>query len=249
MKRIAILYICTGNYTVFWRDFHRTAEKFFLPDRHREYFVFTDGELKDIDEHVHVIYQENLGWPKNTLMRYEMFQRIIDRLKTFDYIYFFNANVSFCEPIGSEFLPENEGLLAVIHPGFYLEDRKAYLYETNLKSTAYISENEGQYYFMGGVNGGKSENYIKLINCISEQINKDLENGIIAVWHDESQINRYLIGKKVKVMSSSYGYPENWNLPFEKKILIREKGNYGGHAFLRGEKISLLQRIRNIFKN
>lgn len=42
--RIAILYICTGKYNVFWDGFYKSSEKFFLKDEaEKEYFVFTDN--------------------------------------------------------------------------------------------------------------------------------------------------------------------------------------------------------------
>ena len=58
----------------------------------REYYVFTDnpclyGEKKN--KRIHRIYQENLGWPDNTLMRFSMFLKIKERLeKETDYLYF-----------------------------------------------------------------------------------------------------------------------------------------------------------------
>lgn len=247
MKKIAILYICTGRYTVFWKGFYQSAEAFFLTEYARDYFVFTDGNLESQANNVNIIYQESLGWPHNTLMRFDMFKRIIDQLKEFDYIYFFNANIIFLEPIRQEFLPEKEGLLAVIHPGFYKNDRENYVYETNPESTAYIGDNEGEYYFMGGVNGGRSKDYIELIINIAQQIDDDLKNNLIAIWHDESQLNKYLLNRNVKILPSSYGYPEGWNLPLEKKILILEKGNFGGHDFLRNEKSKIWRSLLNIF--
>ena len=42
--KTAILYIATGRYIVFWKDFHRACEKFFLPHHEKTYFVFTDNQ-------------------------------------------------------------------------------------------------------------------------------------------------------------------------------------------------------------
>ena len=92
--KIAILYICTGKYEIFWKDFYSSSEQYFLPEYSKEYFVFTDSpNINDTASmNVHKIYQHNLGWPDNTLERFDMFSRIIDQLKDFDYIFFFNAN-------------------------------------------------------------------------------------------------------------------------------------------------------------
>ena len=119
--KIAILYICTGKYDIFWKDFFLSAEKFFLPKHHKEYFIFTDKELyaQDTCSRIHKFYQENLGWPFNTLKRFEMFLRIKEQLKNFDFIFFMNANLEFLKEVNEEFLPIEENLTLVQHAGFY----------------------------------------------------------------------------------------------------------------------------------
>ena len=64
--KIGILYICTGRYSIFWKKFYKSAERYLMQGYPciREYYVFTDtpslyGEKKN--EHIHRIYQENLG--------------------------------------------------------------------------------------------------------------------------------------------------------------------------------------------
>ena len=46
--KIAILYICTGNYYVFWPKFYESTKKYFLPGRYknqREQIIITDKLL------------------------------------------------------------------------------------------------------------------------------------------------------------------------------------------------------------
>ena len=90
MKNIAILYICTGKYDIFWEDFYKTSEKYFLNNSEKHYFVFTDAQsiYDENCDRVHKIYQKTLGWPYNTLMRFNMFKGIEEKLKEFDYIFF-----------------------------------------------------------------------------------------------------------------------------------------------------------------
>lgn len=229
MNSIAILYICTGEYYVFWEKFYESFEKYFLTDCPKRYFVFTDYS-KDYFKggNIEVIYQRQLGWPFDTLLRFEMFSNIIDRLEKYDYIFFMNANMQCVTSLSpDEFLPQNEGLIFVKHPGFWNKNRDSYTYESNPKSTAYIKKNEGKYYVCGGVNGGKSAEYIKLIKEIKEKVQKDLDNEIIAVWHDESHLNRYLIDHSgYKILGPEYCYPEGWKLPFKAKLLVRKKSKY-----------------------
>ena len=95
MTTIAILYICTGKYDVFWEPFFTSFEKHFVTDCHKEYFVFTDAKelYRETDPRVHKHYLEPLGWPKATLMRFHSFHQITPQLEAFDYVFFFNANM------------------------------------------------------------------------------------------------------------------------------------------------------------
>ena len=250
--KIAILYICTGKYTVFWKDFYESAARLLFEGHQKTYFIFTDAEKIDFDEKSNIkkVYQEKLGWPFDTLMRFNMFLKAENDLKNFDYIFFFNANMLFVEKVGDELIDYENGtnLLAVKHPGYYKADCKDFPYERKKESTAYVPYGEGQYYFMGGLNGGKAYDYLTLIHSLDNNIKIDLDHNIIAQWHDESQLNRYLINKKVKVLSPEYGYPEGWNLPLKPKIIIRNKNKWGGHSQLRGIQSSNTQTLFNFFK-
>lgn len=235
MLKVAVLYICTGKYDIFWKNFYKSSEKFFITDAEKHYFVFTDSKKIKSNNNVHIIYQKNLGWPYNTLLRFSFFSNIIDELSQYDYIFFFNSNMVFQVPIYKDILPSDKenGLLGVQHPAFYNKNNTEFTYERNEFSTAYIKHGEGKYYFMGGINGGIAKQYIDLIRTLNTNIQKDLSNNIIAIWHDESHLNAYYLDKCIKVLSPSYGYAEGWDLPFEKKIVVLDKSRFGGHEFLR----------------
>lgn len=153
--KIAILYIATGKYDIFWQGFYESALKYFCTAHHKEFFVFTDSEMIEESESVHKIYQANLGWPNNTLQRFAMFWRIREALSAFDYIFFFNANCEFKAPVDEDFLPDSSDrtkqLLVVNHPGFYDKDPSAFTYDNNPKSLAYIANGGG-----GGISLCKS---------------------------------------------------------------------------------------------
>ena len=100
--KIAILYIGIGGYKVFWKDFYSSCERYFLPNIVKEYFFFTDqlDELKPAN--VKEYFQEDLGWPGNTLYRFKMFLKYKEELAVFDFIYFFNGNTLFLDTINEE---------------------------------------------------------------------------------------------------------------------------------------------------
>lgn len=239
MAKVAVLYICTGRYAIFWDTFFYSCEQFFLPGHERHYFVFTDGKIAHAaNERVHRIEQERLGWPHDTLKRFHMFSRIRDELATFDYIFFFNANCEFRLPVDESILPsEEEGLVVAQHPGFYKSLPTEFSYDRNPASRACIPQGQGSNYVFGAVNGGRASDYLALINSLREAIDEDEKNNVIALWHDESHLNRYMLDRQhYKLLPPSFCHPENWALPFDEIIRVRDKALHGGHDFLRYEK-------------
>lgn len=236
--QIGILYICTGKYDIFWNDFYKSAEQFLFTNSEKHYFVFTDSASIQSTDRIHKIYQEKLGWPKDTLMRFHLFLNIEDELKKMDYLFFFNANYTFINTITeNELLPTEKDhfLTGQLHPVAYHKKRKNYDYETNPESTAYITESAGTYYFAGGLLGGRTPEFLKMCHQLKQNIDIDFANDIVAVWHDESHINKYFSENEPKKLDPGYCYPQNWYLPFEQKILLLNKSKLGGHAYLRGE--------------
>lgn len=251
--RIGILYICTGKYDIFWKDFYLSAERYlFAKDSNviRKYYVFTDNKSlfgEEENKHIHRIYQANLGWPDNTLKRFHIFLSIKEQLiQETDYVFFCNANLIFKQPVGDEILPpiDSNKLVGTLHPGFFNKSNTEFTYERSPLSTAYIAEKEGNHYYAGGFSGGKTEEYMQLCETIKNRVDQDTHNKLIAVWHDESHINRYFLDNPPYTLSPAYLYPEGLTLPFEEKIMIRDKSKkeYGGHKYLR-KKNSWLHRL------
>ncbi len=241
MKKIGILYICTGKYDIFWEDFYKSSEKYFLnnldSNNNKEiekfYFVWTDAEEiygEKQNKNIKKFYQEDMGWPNNTLLRFEMFLKQKEELANMDFLVFFNANILMVNNITTEeFLPnpeEKQFLLGGLQPGFYYRKRKEFPYEKNEKSTAFIPKNKGELYFMGALIGGVSEYFLKACEVIDSNTKEDLKNNLIAIFHDESHWNKYLVDRKdIKILTPEYLSPEGWNLRLkkEKKMILRDK--------------------------
>ena len=248
--KIAILYICTGKYKIFWKKFYQSCEKYFINGAKKDYFVFTDSfniEYEKEKQNIKKIHQENLGWPNNTLLRYHTFLKQKNILVNYNYIYFFNANIIFENKISvEEFLPGAEQeLTACTHPGFFDKPKSEYTYERNAKSTAFIEDNNSKIYVAGGINGGRGKEFIKVMEILKNNIDTDLKNNIIAIWHDESHWNKYVNENinQIKLLSPSYLYPEGWSIPFVRKILLINKNKHGGRDFMRNNKIGIKKII------
>lgn len=223
-KKIGILYICSGKYIAFWRDFFDSFEKNFLTNTEKHYFVFTDH--KDIyqceNNRVHIYDVPNLPWPLPTLLKYHMFLKYENDLLKMDYLYQSNANIV-CENqvLEDSFLPkDSEKLFFTMHPSFINKKSQHCPFERNKFSKAYVPYSENAVYVYGAMNGGRSSDYIEMIKEIECNIESDLQRNIIAKWHDESHVNRYansIVNKKI--LSSSYCYPTNFDIE-DKRIIV-----------------------------
>lgn len=231
---IGILLISIGKYNVFFNDIYESSENFFLTNHKKTYYVFTDGDIINTSN-VKKIYQENLGWPNNTMMRFEMFNKIHEQLSKEDYLFFLNVNMLFVDSVGDEILPKNENnfLMGVNHPGYYNKEINQFPYERRDESNFKIPYNSGTHYYQGCFNGGSSEKFLEMSFILSKKINNDLENGIIPVYHDESALNWYYVDKNPLLMGCEYAYPGNIEIPFTKKIIQRDKIKFGGYEYLR----------------
>ena len=76
MLQIAIVYICTGRYKIFWKDFYDSSEKYFLTESEKHYFVFSDDDQIINEKNIRVIFRSSGGFPMDSLMRFEMFIQI-----------------------------------------------------------------------------------------------------------------------------------------------------------------------------
>ena len=252
MNKIAVLYICTGKYSVFFDGFFNSSEAYFLPGMSKEYFVWTDSDLLGSGfNNVHIIHKTCGGFPADTLYRFEMFMQAEDNLRKFDFVFFFNANTLFLQPVGKEILPDETGLVAGRWPGRRERQHPMfYPYERNKRSTAYIPPRKPPYvYYTGGLNGGTAESYLKMVRTLSENVREDDRNGIVAFVNDESHLNRYLWEHPCKILGAEYATPEEFTygkLKYEPKIIFRDKVRLDPY-FNKGRDRTLVGRIRRGF--
>lgn len=261
MKKIAILYIGTGHYTVFWDEFYQSCEKNLLKNCKKHYFFFTDSKEFKSNEKITIVPQENLGWPLITALRYKILNKIKTQLKNYDYVFFFNGNMEVIREIREkELLPTREEgyIVAPLHSGNKrIKSNYEFEYERNPKSTSYIPYGEGEYYFHAGLLGGRTQEFLEMLDVCEKMMDEDLKNNLIPKFHDESVFNKYVLTRPHKILSNNYIHPTHGK-PFLKlnpnvKIIQRDKSKfkYGGHAYLRGEtseKITLMSYIKDKIK-
>lgn len=218
-SNIGLVIMATGKYVTFAMKLVESAKTHFCKNHQITFFIFTDANLQDAGS-IKVFHQEKLGWPYDTMMRPSIYLKQQEILSKQDYLFAIDADMLFVDSVGDEILGER---VATLHPGYV---GMLGPYEINSQSAACVSANEGENYYCGGFVGGSAKEFLAMCAAIAAMIEKDREKKIIAVWHDESYLNRYFINHKpTTILSASYCYPDKWKLKIPKKILAITKGD------------------------
>ena len=144
------------------------------------------------------------SWPGPTLHRYRTMMNAYNFLKAFDNLFYIDVDMLFVAPVGYEIYAD--GVTATLHPGYVGQCGTP---ERRQNSTAYIPKEVKSRYFAGGFNGGTQDAFLTMASQLRRCIAEDEKNGIMAVWHDESHLNRYLWNNPpAKILSPSYCYPD-----------------------------------------
>ena len=127
--------------------------------------------------------------------------------------------------INEEILPtdSNDFLVGCNHPLHYNWDINRLPFERNPKSTCHIPFGIGKYYFQGCFNGGRTKEFLEMSKLLDKNIEQDLKNNIIPIWHDESMLNWYYSKKTPLILPYTYIYPENMLLPGQPIMIQRDK--------------------------
>jgi len=241
-KKIAFIFIGTNKYVDFFGDYYEGVMDLFLPDEKKTIYAFTDDISNTIfnKKDVEVRQIEHEPWPYITLKRFEYMDGVIGELKKFSDVIFLDADMIVNKPIGSSFLKFYDYFFGVHHPGQYMYGDNICEYEKNKKSTAYTakSEEHGVRYRQGCFWGGKNPHICQMIEELRRCVDKDLENNIIAAWHDESHLNRYFSenDELVTTLHSGFAYPQNWVMPVDKVIVHLDKNMEQFPRFRGGEE-------------
>jgi len=190
----------------------------------QSYIRYAEGLFESAEEYLDLPFKSYLlggreGWPDATLYRYHT---ILERGWEEDYLFLCDADMLFENDVGEEILGE---LVATQHPGYVT--RKDLPYETRARSAARVLS--GDTYYAGGFVGGERETFLILCERIRDQINHDYDHEVMAVWHDESHLNRVLsIVKPSVTLSPSYCYPDDardypWLEGLERKLVALDK--------------------------
>lgn len=220
-----ILLIATGKYDAFLPTLLQGIEQYFFPNEPITVYLFTDKPVAVLSNRVKSVHcpVPKMQWPYPTLMRYEWFTKYANRI-TSDVIYYMDVDMAIVSEITDRVLPDERGLVAVRHPGYWRGGWGDPL--TPKGSTAYVPVGERRAYYCGGVQGGTRDAYLAAAAKMAEHIKQDHKVGIIAGYHDESHWNKYLTSHLFKELTPAYCFPEAvWakDLPYVPIIKALDK--------------------------
>ncbi|XP_040856709.1 histo-blood group ABO system transferase-like [Ochotona curzoniae] len=208
---VGLTVFAVKKYMVFLKRFLESAEQHFMVGHRVTYYVFTDwpanvsrvplGEGRQL---VVLSVRSHARWQDVSMHRMEaisIFSQQRFRHEV-DYLVCADVDMVFWDHVGVEILTP---LFGTLHPRFYSARRKAFTYERRWKSQAYIPWDRGDFYYIGAFFGGSVAEVQQLASACHQAIVIDKANGIEAVWHDESHLNKYLLHHKpTKVLSPEY---------------------------------------------
>ncbi|XP_053230138.1 globoside alpha-1,3-N-acetylgalactosaminyltransferase 1 [Podarcis raffonei] len=223
---IGMTVFAVGKYIRFVSHFLESAEQYFMVGYRVNYYIFTDNP-KDISvvrlqpgRTLHLIpIKKYAHWQEISMRRMEVINRYISDTahRDVDYLFCLDIDTLFLNPWGPETLGE---MVAVIHPGYYKVSRTAFPYERRPASMAYISKEEGDFYYCGAAFGGLVKNVYEFTRACHMTILADKANGIMAAWQEESHLNRHFLSQKPsKLLSPEYLWDDRKPKPPELRLI------------------------------
>jgi hypothetical protein len=235
-KKILLNLIATNKYISFLDVICPTMENFFFPGSEITILVHTNLDLPEsVGDYKRMKFVKNSieheNWPFTTLKRFHYFLNAKEILLEHDYCFYVDVDSAFIKEIPENLLPES-GMIGTIHPCLFNGPGTP---DRNPRCTAYIPPGVNNRYFCGGFFGGSSKEFIEMSKKIRDNIDQDLSNGVIAVWHDESHLNRYFLDNPPStVLDHPFAVAENLTQIQESSgVLFLDKSTRGGHDFFR----------------
>ena len=233
--KVAISFLGTGKYLDFLPKYYENIEKYFLPNSEKTILAFTDGELNETPENVKVFSQEHLDWPYITLKRFEIINKAREIIADHDWFVFIDGDALVVDRIEEEDFFTDKPLFGVHHPCHYLKMPPhnqypgAYEITENCNAAIDLDKYQPKVYYQGCFWGGKTPEVCAMIDELEYRVGDDLKRNVIALWHDESHLNKYFIENSnlVHTYGPEYAFPEVFKneCTFEPKIVHLAKDN------------------------
>ncbi len=227
--RVAVGTMATGRYIEFVPDFWRSAGQFLLPQCTKHLFLFTDRKDATLAswDNVTFVGQEKLGWPFDSIMRFEMYLSLHAVLTDkYDFFYAIDSDAVFVSPVGAEILGRR---VAALSAWFHGRSVLTHPTDANPASPFYIPSELKRLYFAGGLFGGMVAEVMSMLGRICPQIRGLLTQAVpyLPPWHDESILNHEfnVVAPPDVILGPEYLFPEP---PASNWLLMQQRVYYFG---------------------
>jgi histo-blood group ABO system transferase len=227
--KIAFATIATNKYVNYAIDLLKSLENYAFKNTMHDVTLVVYTNNKEIFKEVvscvklKCVDITHVPFPLISLLRYHYYTAT-DELKNYDYVYHIDCDMVLQSHIGEEIFGDR---VCVEHPGFYKNTNNVtFPYDRNPISNAFVKLGFGLQYYQNCFQGGVSSEFFSMSISLRNRIEEDLRKNYIALWHDESYMNRYMVDNPPsKVLPPTYAQPQGWSSYGETKILHIEKNH------------------------
>ncbi|XP_036348643.2 histo-blood group ABO system transferase 2-like [Ochotona princeps] len=208
---VGLTVFAVNKYILLLEPFLKTAEKHFMVGHSLNYYIFTDQPhlvpqvpLEKGRQVVVLRVPSYDRWEDISMNRMEIISNASRErfFREVDYLVCTDVDLEFSDHVGVEIL---SSLFATIHQDFFVVERQFFTNERKPESQAYISEEEGDFYYTGALFGGSVREVYRLTRACYQAIKIDKANHLEAEWQEESHLNKYLLyHKPTKLLSPEY---------------------------------------------
>lgn len=229
--KVAFLTIATNKYVDMALDLYESMCEFAFSGSNVKTdlicFTNTPEKFYNLTGNVcaRTVFLTHVPFPIISLLRYHYYSSAEKIISEYDFVYHIDCDMILKDRIGEEIL---EKRVCVIHPGFPFKGipKETLPYDRDEKSKAYISIDEGMYYYQNCFQGGESSEFLNMCVKLRNDIEENLRGNYIAKWHDESYMNRYMVDNPpTRILPPTYAQPETWPLFGPTKILHVDKNH------------------------
>ena len=217
---LTIFTVATNKYFQYFELQLEQFAKYLTPHQTVQVIVATNVRAPSTqnfgDLSVTLIEIPNYSWPEITLLRYHQIIQAQDLIRG-SMLMWLDTDMEILGDVKVADLVTDDKVYFAPHPGFIFDwgkfkklkltqklkslrpwvisalkcQKGAGTWEENSKSKAFVRSSKRKKYVHGAVWVGTKEAVLKMCSDLSRNIDEDLAEGLIAVWHDESHLNAY----------------------------------------------------------